>query len=275
MTVTPSKSITLRHWRAGLHELIFFGMKQAWACLFGGLLLLLILATKLWWPADALLARYDFLFVAAIVIQLALLATKLETLDEAKVILIFHIVGTAMEIFKTGAGSWRYPEDSLIRLGGVPLFSGFMYSAVGSYLSRIWRILDMRFTGYPPLSWTLALCLAAYVNFFAHHFIWDLRYVLFAVTGAIFARTWVYFTPHTTQRRMPLLVGFGLVTLFIWIAENVGTLGQIWVYPYQDKAWQIVSLAKFGSWFLLMIISFVLVSLVHKPLGPDRPPSAA
>ena len=72
-----------------------------------------------------------------------------------------------------------------------------------------------------------------------------------------------------------LLVGFGLVTFFIWIAENVGTFGQIWVYPYQDKAWQIVSLAKFGSWFLLMIISFVLVSLVHKPLGPDKPPGAA
>ena len=147
MTVTPSKSITVERWRAGFDELVVFGVKQAWACLFGGLLLFLILATKLWWPADAPLARYDFLFLAAIAIQLALLATKLETPDEAKVILIFHIVGTAMEIFKTGAGAWRYPEDSLIRIGGVPLFSGFMYSTVGSYISRVWRIFDMRFTG--------------------------------------------------------------------------------------------------------------------------------
>ena len=37
-----------------------------------------------------------------------------------------------MEVFKTEAGSWTYPEDNLLRIGGVPLFSGFMYAAVGS-----------------------------------------------------------------------------------------------------------------------------------------------
>ena len=53
-------------------------------------------------------------------------------LEEAKVILAFHLVGTAMELFKTHMGSWEYPEPSLLRIGGVPLFSGFMYAAVGS-----------------------------------------------------------------------------------------------------------------------------------------------
>jgi len=52
-------------------------------------------------------------------------------------------------LFKTSAGSWLYPEPSLLRIGGVPLFSGFMYAAVGSYIARVWRICDFRFTHYP------------------------------------------------------------------------------------------------------------------------------
>ena len=166
-----------------LVEFLVFGLKQGWACLFGGAMLFLIIATK-YLPPDGLgLARYDFLFLAAIAIQLSMLAFKLETLSEAKVILIFHIVGTAMEIFKTHAGSWIYPEENFFRIGGVPLFSGFMYAAVGSYLARISRIFDMRYTNYPPLPATVLLAAAIYVNFFAHHFVADMRYVLFGATA--------------------------------------------------------------------------------------------
>ena len=39
----------------------------------------------------------------------------LETWAEAKVILIFHIVGTVMELFKTAAGSWIIPTFGPIR----------------------------------------------------------------------------------------------------------------------------------------------------------------
>ena len=123
-----------RRWTAGLYEFLRFGVKQAWACLFGGAMLVLILGTKFWWPEQAILARYDFLFLAALAIQLAMLGFKLETISVAKVILVFHIVGTAMELFKTSAGSWIYPEDAFFRIGGVPLFSGFMIS-VQAYFS--------------------------------------------------------------------------------------------------------------------------------------------
>jgi uncharacterized membrane protein YoaT (DUF817 family) len=150
-------------------EFLAFGLKQGWACLFGGAMLFLILATKFLWPDHAPVARYDFLFLAALAIQVAMLAFRLETWSEAKVILIFHVVGTAMELFKTSAGSWIYPEENLFRLGGVPLFSGFMYAAVGSYIARISRIFDMRYSHYPPLWTTVVLCVAIYVNFFAHH----------------------------------------------------------------------------------------------------------
>ena len=101
----------------------------------------------------------------------AMLAFKLETWEEAKVIVIFHVVGTAMEVFKTSVGSWIYPEVSILRIGGVPLFTGFMYAAIGSYIARAWRLFDFRFTHHPPLWALVLLALAIYVNFFAHHYV--------------------------------------------------------------------------------------------------------
>lgn len=252
-----------------LVEFAVFGLKQAWACLFGGAMLALIIGTKFAWSPDFALSRYDFLFLAALAIQIAMLALRLETLSEAKVILIFHVVGTAMEIFKTSAGSWIYPEDSLLRIGAVPLFSGFMYAAVGSYLARISRIFDMRYTFYPPMWTTVLLALAIYVNFFAHHFTADFRYGLFAATALLFLRTTVHYRVFRFRHRMPLLVGFLLVALFIWFAENIGIWSRAWLYPGQSEGWTPVSMGKLGAWYLLMIISFVLVTLVHRPQPLD------
>ncbi|MGB3502720.1 MAG: DUF817 domain-containing protein [Mesorhizobium sp.] len=254
-----------------LIEFLVFGLKQAWACLFGGALLVLIVSTRYLWPEDATLTRYDFLFLAALGIQAALLALRLETWREASVILIFHAVGTAMELFKTDVGSWTYPEENLFRIAGVPLFSGFMYAAVGSYLARITRIFDMRYSNYPPLWATLLLAAAIYVNFFAHHFVIDMRWALFAVTAALYWRCWVHYRVFRFRHRMPLLIGFFLVALFIWFAENIATWSRAWVYPGQADEWHMVSLAKLGAWYLLMIISFVLVTLVHRPKQVDEP----
>ncbi len=250
-------------------EFVVFGLKQGWACLYGGALLALIVATKWFWPEASPLARYDFLFLAALALQAGLLAAKLEQPAEALVILIFHVVGTAMELFKTDAGSWIYPEDNVFRIGGVPLFSGFMYAAVGSYIARVTRIFDMRYADYPPLWATLLLAVAIYVNFFAHHFVLDTRYALFGIAGLLYWRTWVHFRVFRFTHRMPLLVGFLLVALFIWFAENVGTWSRAWLYPGQEAGWTPVSIQKLGAWYLLMIISFVLVTLVHRPKKPS------
>ena len=258
-----------RGWRLWLYEFLLFGFKQAWACLFGGLLLALLLGTHFFYPEDALLHRYDFLTLAALAIQAAMLAFRLETWAEAKVILIFHVVGTVMELFKTAAGSWIYPEASVLHIGAVPLFSGFMYAAVGSYIARVWRIFDFRYSAYPPRWATWVLAAAIYVNFFAHHWLPDIRLVLFAATILLFARTRVHFRNWRVHRWMPLLVGFLLVALFIWGAENIGTFAQAWTYPGQEHCWRMVSPAKLGSWFLLMLISFVLVELVAPVREPD------
>ena len=247
------------------HELLIFGVLQAWACLFAGVLLGFILLTKFSYPSWMPIARYDFLLLVAVTTQVALLALKFERIEEAKVILIFHVVATVMELFKTAKGSWVYPDANVIRIAGVPLFSGFLYSAVGSYIARCWRLFDFRFSNYPDARWTWFLALLIYVNFFTHHYIIDARWALFAMAAAIYGRTMIHFTVDRVPRRMPLLLGFFLVSLFIWLAENIGSFSAVWLYPHQLRTWSPVTWGKLGSWFLLMIISFVLVSLVNTP----------
>ena len=70
---------------------------------------------------------------------------------------------------------------------------------------------------------------------------------------------------------MPLLLGFFLVTVFIWFAENIGTFTGAWLYPSQLKGWSMVPMAKLGSWYLLMIISYTLVAIVNRPENINRP----
>ncbi|MDB2439023.1 DUF817 domain-containing protein [Hellea sp.] len=276
MTFDPK--IFLHERRAALHrryvkgwksqvvfEFISFGIKQAWACLFGGLMLAMLVGTYLFYPTDAALARYDFITLMAVLIQALMLLLRLETWEEAKIILIFHIVGTVMEIFKTHMGSWIYPEPSVLRIMGVPLFSGFMYACVGSYMARVWRIFDFRFDRFPALKWQAGLAVLAYINFFSHHYLPDIRWALFAGVVLLYGRTVVWFKADETHRPMPLVIGLFLVALFIWFAENIGTFARAWSYPGQESGWHMVSPAKLGSWYLLMLISFVLVAWVHAP----------
>jgi uncharacterized membrane protein YoaT (DUF817 family) len=254
---------------AAAYEFLRFGIKQAWACLFGAAMVVLIAATFLWYPRSAVLARYDFIFLAALAIQAAMLVFRLETLEEAKVILIFHVVGTVMEIFKTGVGSWVYPEPCFFRIAGVPLFSGFMYASIGSYIARVWRLFDFRFSHHPPMWSVYALAAAIYFNFYSHHYAPDLRYLLFAASGLLFGRTLIYFRNWRVYRRMPLLLACFLNALFVWIAENLGTVTRTWLYPHQMAGWSAVSLSKLGSWFLLLMISYALVATINKPQSID------
>jgi uncharacterized membrane protein YoaT (DUF817 family) len=256
---------------AALYEFLRFGVKQAWACLFGGLMVGLLIATHFWYPRGAPLARYDFLFLAAVSLQILLLAFRLETLEEAKVIFAYHVVGTVMEIFKTSVGSWIYPEPSFFHVAGVPLFSGFMYSCIGSYICRAWTLFHFEFRAHPPMSWLAVLSAAIYLNFFSHHYIVDLRWLLFAASAVLFARTRIYFINWRSRRWMPLLVGLLLVTAFIWLAENIGTYTRTWLYPSQRDGWSMVGAGKFGSWFLLLIISYTLVALIKKPSELNSP----
>jgi uncharacterized membrane protein YoaT (DUF817 family) len=244
------------------YEFWVFGLKQAYACIFAGLFLAAVIVSHFYYPVQGL-HRYDFLFLVAVLIQVGLLLGKLETSRECIVIIVFHVVATFMELFKTAVGSWLYPDPALIKIMGVPLFAGFMYSAVGSYIARVWRIFRFRFT-YFPAKWSLSLVSALiYVNFFTHHYIVDLRWLALAMIVVMMRRTQVYFTVRTEERHMPLLLGLSLVALFIWFAENIATYCRVWFYPAQVHGWTMVSPTKLVAWFLLMFISFTLIALLH------------
>ena len=254
--------------RPKLTEFVVFGLKQGWACIFGATLLVVLMAARLWYPDGAALARNDFLTLAAVMIQVLMVAFRLETLKELRVIILFHLVGTVMELFKTDAGSWSYEAEGVLRIGAVPLFSGFMYAAVGSYMVRVYRLFDLRFARYPRRWITAAVAAAVYVNFFSHHYIWDARWVLLAAVVIVFGRCVMHFRVFRKHYRMPLLIAFLLVALFIWVAENIATWSGAWLYPSQVDGWQPVGLEKLVAWFLLMIISVVLVAWVYKPQPP-------
>ncbi|MGR3722947.1 DUF817 domain-containing protein [Abyssibius alkaniclasticus] len=242
-------------------EFVMFGLKMAWACLFAGLLLAAIILSALFWPEGAALARYDALTLFALLVQGLMLYFRLESWREAKVILLFHVTGTAMEIFKLQMGSWSYPEAGWLMLGGVPLFSGFMYASVGSFIARAIRLFDMTFTNYPPMRWAIALAVAIYINFFAHHFVWDARYLLMLATLVLFGRVTIRFTPMRRQLRLPMVLSAAFAAFFLYVAENIGTLSGTWMYSGDGK-FAFTDPAKMGSWYLLLFVSFVQVTLV-------------
>lgn len=241
-------------------ELLAFGLKEAKACIFAGSFFILLFASSNL-PLGGL-TRYDFLFIISVLIQILLVVSKLETIDELKAICVFHIVGLALEIFKThpAIGSWTYPGPGYLKVFNVPLYSGFMYAAIASYMIQAWRLLKLRVTDYPPFALALTISLAIYLNFFTHHFFYDLRWFLIVATLWVFRKTRVYYTPLNHERHMPLIVSFILIGFFIWIAENMGTLLGAWRYPHQMGAWSNVHLGKWNSWSLLVIMSFIIVA---------------
>jgi len=243
--------------------LLAFAIKQAWAALFGGLMIGGILFVSL--VHLPLLSSYDWLFLFAITVQVGMLALRLEKPHEVITICLFHLTGLGMEPFKTSdsVGSWSYPGTAIFMIGNVPLFSGFMYAAVGSYIARAWRVLNLSFHHYPRRRYTILLAIAIYGNFFLDHYGYDIRYLLFAALVVLFARSSVSYSVNTTVRRMPLLVGFLLIALFIWLAENIGTYTKTWLYPSQLTQWHVVGVQKLGSWLLLMVISFIMVDILY------------
>ncbi|WP_370284369.1 DUF817 domain-containing protein [Pseudooceanicola nanhaiensis] len=241
---------------------------QLWAALFAVILLAAILGTKLIWQEGWALTRYDALVLIAVASQVAMLAFRLETWDEFKVILLFHLTGTVMEWFKVSAGSWSYPEAGVIKLFDVPLFTGFMYAAVGSYIARSIRLFDIVLAPFPPFGLVAALAVGIYANFFAHHFLPDIRLALFAATVLLFFRTRLTLTAGGRRRSVPMLGAALLVAGLLYIAENIGTFTGTWVYAGQ-KAWEPVRLGMLGSWYLLFFVSFATVLVVFR--GACRP----
>jgi uncharacterized membrane protein YoaT (DUF817 family) len=236
----------------------FFALKQARACLFAFVIFGAVLVVP---RAGVIgLARYDVLLAVAVATQAWLLWRRLETPDEARVIAVFHVAGFALEAFKVSPRihAWAYPDPALTKVLGVPLFSGFMYAAVGSYVMQAWRALRLRVERHPPHWMAGGVAAAMYANFFTHHAMPDLRVPLCALALGLYARCEVAFTPRDRERRMPLWLALALVGLFIWIAENAGTFLGVWRYPDQLDAWTTVAIGKWSSWTMLALLAFTL-----------------
>jgi uncharacterized membrane protein YoaT (DUF817 family) len=193
---------------------------------------------------------------------------KLETFDEIKVISMFHIIGLLLEIFKVHMGSWAYPERAWLKIEGVPLYSGFMYASVASYICQAWRRLDLEFTNWPGNYATYTIACLIYLNFFTHHFAPDIRWLIIFALFILFGKSKVFFKVNQKQYSLQVILSFSLIGLFIWIAENIATFLGAWQYPDQQQTWHMVHLGKISSWFLLVIISIIIVAnLKHLKYG--------
>ena len=241
-------------------EFVYFTLKEAFACVFAGSFFVAVMLL----PRAGLagIPRYDLLLVIALLIQIAMVWTGLETKDELKAITIFHLLGFGLELFKTSAGikSWSYPDFAYTKIFGVPLFSGFMYAAVGSYIIQAWRLFDLKIVHHPPYWMAGMVAIVIYANFFTHHFMGDYRWYLGACALGLYARATVTFRSYRKEIRMPLVVSLVLIGFFIWLAENIATFFGLWAYPHQLGAWARVHASKWSAWSLLVLMSFTIVA---------------
>lgn len=206
-----------------------------------------------------LIFRYDLLLLACIAMQVFMLKSGMETRDEILVICLFHCLGLAMELFKVSRGSWSYPEYAYTKFFNVPLYSGFMYASVASYMCQAWRRFNLQIVNAPNRFISIGLAAAIYLNFFTHHFFFDFRYLLALLVFVAFYRAKVQFTPFRKRLSMPVPLSFFLIGFFIWIAENMATFLGAWKYAYQHKDWSMVDTQKIGSWILMSIVSYLIV----------------
>jgi len=246
-------------------QLLRFGREQALSCIFPVVIFASLALTK--FLPMPILSRYDWLLVICIVMQWWMVKSGLETVDELKVITLFHLIGLALELFKVHMGSWAYPEEGFSKVFGVPLYSGFMYASVASYLCQAWRRLKVELVEWPPFWAVVPLTAAIYLNFFTHHYWIDVRWWLSALVILVFWRAWVVYEVGGSRYRMPIVLSFVLIGFFIWVAENIATFFGAWEYPNQAKAWSLVHIGKVSSWLLLVIVSFLIVASLKQAKG--------
>src|SRR5690606_9622182 len=93
-----------------LTQLIRFGYQQAMSCIFPVIIFATLALTKV--VEVPFIPRYDFILLICIIAQVLMLAFKLETIDELKVICLFHVIGLGLELYNVHMGSWSYPEEA-------------------------------------------------------------------------------------------------------------------------------------------------------------------
>lgn len=263
------KILTLLHLRESdprfvsfLRELFAFGYKEAISCLFPVFIFGMLAITRV--VPIPFIPRYDLLLVACLAMQFLMYRIGLESKREVAVICFFHFLGVSMEIFKVSHGAWSYPDAGYTKVLGVPLYSGFMYASVASYICQAWKHFDLKLERWPAIPQSGCFAVAIYGNFFTNAYFSDIRLIIIPLLMIGFWKTWVSFETNGRVRRMPMVLSFFLIAFFIWIAENIGTFLGAWRYPYQSGEWSVVRLQLMSSWFLLVIVSVIIVAILKK-----------
>ncbi len=216
------------------------------------------------------LDRYDFMLVLCVLAQIVFVAKGWETRRELLAICIFHVLGLCLELYKVSHGSWSYPGQGF-KIGGVPIYSGFMYASVASYLMQAWRRHRMTVENFPAWPWVGMIAAAIYANFFLARHFGDVRWILAAFVFLSFGRSYVHVDAGQGRWRVNLLFGFLGLGTWVWIAEHVCTRLGAWQYPNQAHGWTWVDAGKWSSWCLLVVISFLAVAVFKLPRPEPAP----
>ncbi len=238
-------------------EFICFGLKQVIGIIFGlSLVVGFVLTTNSTY-------RYDILFVYALIIQIVLYKIGFESKRDILVVTIFHLIGLSMELIEVSINhSWSYTSTGIFYIASVPIFTGFMYASVGSYMAKEFKLLKLRLNRMPSNAFLIIFSILIYMNFILNNHIYDFRYILLITMFIVYSRANLHFTPATNEYKFSLPIAFLLIGFFIWIAENISTYLGIWSYPDQVPVWHMVHFSKITSWMLLSIVSFNLVYLL-------------
>lgn len=244
---------------------LYFGIKNALSCSFPVFIFILLAVSKqleYHW-----IYRYDFLLILCIMHQYCMVKWKIESRNELLVICLFHGLGLLMEVYKVHHGSWSYPEPGLTKFWGVPLYSGFMYASVASFMCQAWHWFDLKVIHPPPRSVSVMLAAAIYLNFFTHHYIYDFRWILLGIVVLLYVPARILYAPYKRYFSMPVVLSMTLIGVFIWFAENIATYFGAWKYTYQHHNWVMVDAGKLSSWILMSIVSYIIVIELKRMQG--------
>ena len=202
-------------WSSWFRELLAFGYKNAISCISPVFIFGMLAISRMFDPS--ILPRYDFLLMVCVLAQIILFLSGIESKREVAVIFIFHGLGVLLEWHKVNVGSWSYPEEAYTKFFGVPLYSGFMYSSVASYICRAWDNFDLKIVQWPHSALAISVGAIIYLNFFTNAFMMDVRWHIIPALCAIFWKTKVEFNSNGVIRQMPMLLSFVLSGFFIWL----------------------------------------------------------
>lgn len=147
-----------------MKTLFHFAYLQAISCLFPVMIFAALAISKM--VSIPFLHRYDVILLLCLAAQILMMTLRLETLNELKVICLFHLIGISLELYKVHMGSWSYPEEAYTKVFGVPLYSGFMYASVASYIYQALSRLHVQVRSWPHPFLSIGTSLSIYLNFF-------------------------------------------------------------------------------------------------------------